>query len=506
MNILRIAVTLFTLTALFPGYGTAKSYSFEELEKEAHTFHTKLLGNKGKNIGSVKNNLIRTTAGVLKDAGECRTALSLYEKAVTLGHKSDFALWQAMAGSAACCNEWQTASNAALLALENAEKRQEKIAALKKLGHALEQREEYSDNWQPAALYAYRQLLVLEYSKETVAKIEELTAKKTKRVSIRKAYSKNRGEKPAICIEFTQAVSGDIKVNFADYIRITPEISSEFFRDSGNVCIGNAGYGVEYSIKVLQGMPISKDIILEHNDEIKITAKHRAPALWFDQNAYILPRSSSSGIGFRTINVKKANLRLYRIHERNILHDFVRSKFNRKLDARELEEIKEQKGALVWQGSAEIKGERDKQQTNTIVLPEKITDTPGLYILVAENSEEEYGRWDERTSQWLVVSDTGLTTYINEGGMSVVARSLATAGPLAGIKLTLLARNNTPLAVTRSDSKGLARFPAEFFGEKDGMKPALLIAEDERSGFSFLRLDTPPFDLSEYGVGGRRVP
>jgi hypothetical protein len=49
---------------------------------------------------------------------------------------------------------------------------------------------------------------------------------------------------------------------------------------------------------------------------------------------------ASGAVGLHTVNVSKVRLRLYRIHERNILGELVSNGFRRKLNEYELENIK----------------------------------------------------------------------------------------------------------------------------------------------------------------------
>ena len=65
-----------------------------------------------------------------------------------------------------------------------------------------------------------------------------------------------------------------------------------------------------------------------------------------------------------------------------------------------------------------------------------------------------------RATQWFVVSDIGLSTYTGQDGLNVFARSLGTAKPIAGVELTLLARNNEILGTAKTDAEGRATFNA----------------------------------------------
>jgi len=72
---------------------------------------------------------------------------------------------------------------------------------------------------------------------------------------------------------------------------------------------------------------------------------------------------------------------------------------------------------------------------------------PGLYIASAMPAKGTILRDDEddrivSTSQWFVVSDLGLTSFVGDHGVLVQVRSLQTAQPIVGVEVALLSRNN----------------------------------------------------------------
>ncbi|MGL4241312.1 MAG: alpha-2-macroglobulin family protein, partial [Beijerinckiaceae bacterium] len=84
-------------------------------------------------------------------------------------------------------------------------------------------------------------------------------------------------------------------------------------------------------------------------------------------------------------------------------------------------------------------------------------------------------------------------------------RSLATAQPMAGVKLRLLARNNEVLAEAEPDRSGNARFDAGVTRGTLGLSPGLIQAS-LAGDHGFLDLKQSAFDLSDRGVKGRVAP
>ena len=77
---------------------------------------------------------------------------------------------------------------------------------------------------------------------------------------------------------------------------------------------------------------------------------------------------------------------------------------------------------------------------------------------------------------------------------------------MAGVELTLLARNNEILGTATTDADGRATFTPGLTRGTGGMVPAVLTASQGDSDFVFLDMTRAGFDLSDRGVTGRAAP
>lgn len=103
--------------------------------------------------------------------------------------------------------------------------------------------------------------------------------------------------------------------------------------------------------------------------------------------------------------------------------------------------------------------EPNQEVTTAIPISEILRDPqPGIYIVAAEPLKEDPDGYENRATQWLVVSDFGLFTMRGNDGLHVFVRSLTTAQPLAGVDLRLYARNNGELGKATTDRQGYVRF------------------------------------------------
>src|SRR5690606_30943816 len=108
------------------------------------------------------------------------------------------------------------------------------------------------------------------------------------------------------------------------------------------------------------------------------------------------------------------------------------------------------------------------------------------YVLTATPDGDQSETWNSKATQWFVVSDIGLSTYAGEDGLTIFARSLASAKPLSGVELQLIARNNEVLGTATTDTQGRAVFTAGLIRGAASLAPAVLTASGEAGDFVFL--------------------
>jgi hypothetical protein len=543
---------VFLLFCLVSSLAAADEYTLEHLEKEAQKFALAYAPSAQMPPKPNQVAVLLMAAEIMTEAGKrenCAVALTLCKNAAALsGSPPNAAFWTSLAKAEACAGKWPEASWSGWLAsLATANDPVAQKEALALTGKALEQRTTVENSWTAAAISVYELLAKLGDSQgaDRLHKKQEeaLTAEQQRQEEEQRATEKAQQEarlaalrqkkiddrtlkvqsstaetdssQPKLCLNFNEHLPSPDAIHYGDYVQITPTISSDFHVEDSKLCIGGAFYGTSYSVTVRSGLKV-KERTLPESVTLIIETGQKEPALWFNQSDYILADRSNRGIGLNTVNINKVRLQLFRIHERNILGDFVREHFRNKLEGYQLDTIKETVGERVWQGRTEITPEQDKIMTSSIVLPQDVLAiAPGLYILVAERikpeqagvtDEEDESRWEGQASQWIVVTDIGLTTYQGSDGLTVAARSLETALPIAGLEIGLYAKNNTPLATLTTDENGLVRFAPGLLKGKGGQAAVHLMSMNSKHGFTFLQLEQAPFDLSDRGVSGRTAP
>ncbi|MGX9725742.1 MAG: MG2 domain-containing protein [Candidatus Electronema sp. VV] len=548
------------LLGLFSSLAAADEYTLQHLEQEAQKFAAGYARSGGGTSKPEEAAVLLQAASIMTASGsqaDCSSAIRLHKQAAWRVSHLPAGFWVSLAKAAGCADDWLAASQSgwmAYLAAGDATPAAQK-EALALTGKALEKRTTNYYNWTPAAISVYELLAKLgdkddaerlitaekkkkdeALSAETQRQAQELAQRRAaekaaqeaklaelrrkqleeKMLKIQGSEAETDSSQPKLCLSFNEELPSPDAFHYGDYIQVEPTIAADFSVEEQKLCIGGAEYGTSYTVTVRSGMKV-KERTLPETASRTIETEHREPALWFNQSDYVLADRSNRGIGLNSINVDKVRLQLFRIHERNILGSFVQDKFRNKLDKYDLDSIEESVGERVWQGSTEITPEQDKVMTSAVVLPQEVLAVaPGLYVLVAERikpekpaGSEEEGEdedWEGKASQWVVVSDIGLSTYQGSDGLTVAARSLDTALPIAGLEIGLYARNNSPLATLTTDEQGVVRFASGLLQGKGGQAAFHLMSMNAKHGFTFLQLEQAPFDLSDRGVNGRTAP
>ena len=202
-----------------------------------------------------------------------------------------------------------------------------------------------------------------------------------------------------------------------------------------------------------------------------------------------------------------ADVKLFRIGDRSLAQLLSGYQFLRQLDGYDIGSISDQMGEPVWEGELAIANELNKEVTTSFPVDEALPNRkPGVYVLTAQPKDDRRDSWNSRATQWFVVSDIGLSTYTGQDGLNVFARSLGSAKPMAGVDLTLLAKNNEILGTAKTDADGRATFNPGLTRGEGGMVPAVLMASNGDQDFVFLDMTRAGFDLSDRGVEGRAAP
>ena len=118
------------------------------------------------------------------------------------------------------------------------------------------------------------------------------------------------------------------------------------------------------------------------------------------------------------------DLTLSRLPDRNLVRAFDEDWFGRSLTVWDESWFNETLAEQVWEGTAEVATELNRDVTTRLPIGEAIDEmAPGVYVLHASIDGQSQDD-SPPASQWFVISDIGLTTMMGADGLHVFARSL----------------------------------------------------------------------------------
>jgi len=441
---------------------------------------------------------LRLAASVAAAAGELDAAVASYERAIAVGGGNG-ETWLALAKVQRDRSENWNAVGAAYYAWAYAYEPGVRADALDLLGSLLQAVDKPNE-----ALGAYELALQEspenEYFQERVAYLTELVGLRVDNVEIDRS-----NDTPRFCFTFNAALLDVRQAHYETFVSSEPAFEPVFSATGASLCVNGADYGKDYKVTLAAGLPSAENKALAAAQTFDLVAGDRDVSLGFDGSAYVLPKASGHGVPLISVNLDRAKLDLLRVNDRNLARQIDDGRLLRALSSYDRDDIVSRYGELVWSGEILIESDPNKRVVTSVPLDEMLPATePGVYLLMASRPNQDTDEpWSPQATQWLVVTDLGLTAMSGEGGLDLFVRSLETGEPVGRAEATLIARNNAELAVVTTDRSGLAHFDAGLL-RGDGGKQAIAVYVARRNGdFAFLDLTQPAFDLSDRGVGGR---
>ena len=392
----------------------------------------------------------------------------------------------------------ERARTAAYIAYQRSTTPEDESAALVTLANAFTKREEWRQ-----ALNALKLALDLHETPELRASYEGLREKYGFRVSNFSVDSD--AASPRACFQFSETLPK--RTDYSPYVSVAGQDKPALSVDDQQICVEGLKHGDSYAITLRAGLPSTVGEDLLKDAVFNIYVRDRSPSVRLSGKAYVLPRTGQQGIPLITVNTDLIKVTIYRIGDRSLIDNVLSWEFQRNLYSYNLDEIADQKGEKVWTGELKVAKELNQEITTAFPIMDAVpTLEPGIYLLAARPGNVPGDDYGERTTQWFIVSDLGLTAFSGTDGIHAYVNSLASTAPLANVEIRLLARNNDVLAIKKTDANGAVAFEPGLARGEGGLSPALLIASGDGGDYAFLNLKQSAFDLTDRGVAGRDVP
>ncbi|HWC94841.1 MAG TPA: alpha-2-macroglobulin, partial [Pseudolabrys sp.] len=392
----------------------------------------------------------------------------------------------------------ERASTAAYIAYQRAKDRAVEADSLALVGRTLADRQQWRN-----ALDAMRLALLLRESADLRGDYERLRLEHGFRMLDFTVDSDAAA--PRACVQFSEELPGK-KTDFSPFVAVAGIDKPAISVNEKQLCVEGLKHGERYTVTLRAGLPSVVNETLAKTTELTVFVRDRKPFVRFSGKAFVLPRTGQRGIPVLSVNSKAVKLTIYRIGDRNLLDTVLGNSFQSNLGGYESEQLGSRSGAKVWSGELAVEPKLNTEVTTAFPVGEVIKDLKaGVYAMTAVAAEQVGNDYEQRATQWFIVSDLGLTAYSGHDGVDVFVHSLASAVPLEAVEVRLVARNNEVLATLVTDKNGRVHFPAGLTRGDGGLVPAAIVARG-KDDYAFLSLKAPGFDLSDRGVAGRQVP
>lgn len=325
---------------------------------------------------------------------------------------------------------------------------------------------------------------------------------------------------PRACLEFSENLSTDPSINYADYLELDPGAPFQVDVSGSLLCLGGLPFEPERDVTIRQGLPAANGDRTEYEEHFRMTFGDRPAYVGFAGSGVILPRAEADGIAIETVNVSKLHVQVLRVPDRILSqYEVARGEQNEEGGWGNWSFRYEgtNVGVEVYDGEIDIDttGRRNTAQTTVFALGAALRDLrPGAYIVkVKDDSAGAGGSGGDSEDnspasayRWIIYTDMALQSFSGASGLDVVVRSLRTARPLANTTLTLIAENNEELARARTDGDGRVHFADALVSGEGPARARYVMAYGGQGDFAALDLQRPALDLSDRGVDGRRAP
>jgi alpha-2-macroglobulin len=401
----------------------------------------------------------------------------------------------------------QRASTAAYIAYQRTTNRNEEADSLAFLGDVMRQRE----LWRPS-LDALRLSLEIREASDVRAQYERLRDQYGFRVL---DYSVDADTaSPRACFQFSEELPG--RTDFSPFVVVAGIDKPAVSTTEKQLCVEGLQHGNSYTVTLRAGLPSVVHESLSKSSDFSIYVRDRKPEARFSSTAYVLPRTGQRGIPVISVNTKAVAVEIYRISDRNLVTSIIGSTnydtgdFQTSLNQSQIDHLKKSRGIAVWSGELAVDAAPINQDVTTAFpIDQAVTDLKaGIYVMVAQPKELKNldNDYEDKATQWFIVSDLGLTAFTGNDGIHAFVNSLATTDAKKDIEVKLISRSNEVLAARRTDASGHVQFEAGLAHGEGGAEPTVLVANDGEEDFAFLNLTAPAFDLTDRGVSGRPAP
>lgn len=303
----------------------------------------------------------------------------------------------------------------------------------------------------------------------------------------------------ALSVTFNQAINGN--QNIDDYLKVSVDKggsadgSWELSKNLSVAYFGHAEPNTRYTVNVYSGLRTVSGLELRQHYQEKIKTRNIAASVSFPSNGNFLSLDLSDGLPVTAVNVPEVNIDFFRVKEKRVSRflEYMANYANSNWSGWRVDEAVTN-GELVYSGRFDLEFKANKRRISHIPVGDIAPlGKPGVYLAVMFRPGQ-YSNY-KRVS-YFTVTDIGLHARIYNNQLDIHVSSIASGEPLNRVELSLIDKNGKAIESRESTPEG----SVSFINPPQAARHVIARTNDQ---FTFLSLQGPAMDLSEFDIGKR---
>lgn len=227
------------------------------------------------------------------------------------------------------------------------------------------------------------------------------------------------------------------------------------------------------------------------------------------KNAVYLSSKGQKNVAVRITGVPKVTVKIFKVYKNNLLSYLRESGAFYRYDYEDDYGYNDgyfygdfsDYGDLIFQKEYTTR-ELPKVGADYLINLENLHDEKpfrGIYVLQVQSVQDQW----LRANRMIALSDIGLAAKATQNEVIVLASSVMSAAPLAGVEITLVSSNNQEIATQKTDMNGVAYFH-DLSAKAPGFETAMIFA-NLGDDFTYMHFKQTQIAVARYDVGGMRT-
>ena len=287
--------------------------------------------------------------------------------------------------------------------------------------------------------------------------------------------------------QFIEVKSGNQIIN--NYSILKPKDYTSSYRSNSDFCVQGLSHSTSYKVTVLPDLRAYDGFAIYAVDTaISVVSKtpDKRASIQLDPSKNILPTKSDAVIPVSITNVNEFDLSIYRI-DFNSLNSY--KDIFRNLSQNDLRRLKTFWGENLSTKSFKLENKLNQTETLNLSLNTLLKDVdPGLFVAVFESEDLNLGYWDDRPSQWFMVSNIAAQVFSGHDFTDIFINQFDTLRSVSDATIKVVAANNKTLFEKDFGSDDHIKISNKFLTGSGGFSPEIILISSKTHGTTILKV------------------